>query len=317
MKKYFVVIVFNILFIMNIGLVGKAIAEEIRIGMVNITQGAPYFVGMAQAVMNEASFYTNIEVTMTDAKGSTENLIANLRDISKKKVDGIIISAGWIDANVVAPEITKIYKSGIPVVLVDRQVKGSEYTSWVGPHNFLIGEQVGQYIADRLNGKGRLIIIRGGPEDNPIGLDRTNGVISQIEKTDIEIIKAQGFGGWSNKGGSELMAKVLKKYKKIDAVFCENDSMCLGAQEAILEAKRQDEIFLAGVDGEKAALLSIADDTNYAATGLNNSDQIGRAAFHRMMGILAGGNAEKDTVLASPLISINNVLKFYNPNSVF
>ena len=47
---------------------------------------------------------------------------------------------------------------------------------------------------------------------------------------------------------------MLVQYDKIDAVFCENDSMCLGAQKAIEDAGRSDEMFLVGVDGEKAAL---------------------------------------------------------------
>jgi ABC-type sugar transport system substrate-binding protein len=76
-------------------------------------------------------------------------------------------------------------------------------------------------------------------------------------------------------------------------------------------------MFLVGVDGQKEALLPILNGTNYAATGLNNSDQIGRAAFHRLMAILAGAAAPKETVLPSPLITIDNVARFYDPESVF
>ena len=57
--------------------------------------------------------------------------------------------------------------------------------------------------------------------------------------------------------------------------------------------------------------------SNYAATGLNSSDQIGRAGFHRAMAILAGAVPEKETVLPSPIITIDNVVKFYNPDSTF
>jgi integrase len=50
--------------------------------------------------------------------------------------------------------------------------KGSKesYTSYIGPDNFTIGKQDGQYIADRLNGKGVVVELRGGPADNSIGL---------------------------------------------------------------------------------------------------------------------------------------------------
>jgi ribose transport system substrate-binding protein len=71
------------------------------------------------------------------------------------------------------------------------------------------------------------------------------------------------------------------------------------------------------VDGQKEALQAILEGTNYEATGLNDSDQIGREGFHRLMAILAGADSEKDTVLPSPLITRENAEKYYDPNSVF
>ncbi len=66
-----------------------------------------------------------------------------------------------------------------------------------------------------------------------------------------------------------------------------------------------------------AALEAIINGTNYAATGLNNSDQIGRGAFNRLMAILAGATPEKDTYLPSPLITEDNVMRYYNPEGTF
>ena len=51
--------------------------------------------------------------------------------------------------------------------------------------------------------------------------------------------------------------------------------------------------------------------------GQNNSDQIGRAGFNRLMAILAGAEAPKQTVLPSPIITKDNAVRFYNPESVF
>ncbi len=72
------------------------------------------------------------------------------------------------------------------------------------------------------------------------------------------------------------------------------------------------------VDGEKGTLKEImSEGTNFGATGQNNSDQIGRAGFNRLMAILAGASAPKQTVLPSPIITKDNAVKFYNPDSVF
>jgi ABC-type sugar transport system substrate-binding protein len=290
--------------------------RTIRIGMANLSLCCAYFIGMSDAVKQEASVYPNVELIVTDANGEAEKLTSDIEDLIAKKVDGIIISGAWLEAAPAALEA--INKAGIPVVLVDRKLKGGEYTSYVGPDNFTIGQQNGRYIAERLGGQGRLVVLRGGPADNSIGLDRTNGVLDIVKQhAGIEVVMAPDFGGWSTDGGLKLMENMLATYDKIDAVFCENDSMCLGAQQAIADAGRTDEMFLVGVDGQKEALVQIMQGTNYAATGLNNSDQIGRAAFHRLMAILAGARAPKDTILPSPLITKENVQRYYNPDSVF
>jgi ribose transport system substrate-binding protein len=289
--------------------------KTIKIGMVNFTLCCAYFIGMSDAVQEEAAFYPNIQVVVTDAGGDAAKLTSDVEDVLAQNPTGIIISGGPLEAAPAALDAIKA--AGVPVVLVDRKLKGGDYTSWIGPDNYTIGVQDGKYIVDRLAGKGRLVVLRGGPEDNSIGLDRTNGMLSEVDKSQIEVVKAPDFGGWSEDGGFTLMADLLAKYDKIDVVFCENDSMCLGAQKAIADAGRTDEMFLVGVDGQKEALVQILNGTNYAATGLNNSDQIGRAAFHRLMAILAGAAAPTDTVLPSPLITSENVARFYNPDSVF
>jgi ribose transport system substrate-binding protein len=163
-----------------------------------------------------------------------------------------------------------------------------------------------------------VIDIRGGPADNSIGLARTNGMVSVVEKAGIKVVKAPDFGGWSVDGGFKVMDEMLAKSPDINAVFCENDSMCQGAQKAIKDAGKSGAIFLASVDGEKGTLKEImSDGTNFGATGQNNSDQIGRAGFNRLMAILAGASAPKQTVLPSPIITKDNAVKFYNPDSVF
>lgn len=292
-----------------------AAAKDIKLGVANLSLCCAYFVGMDLAIKSEAKVYPNIAVRSTDAKGDVAKLTSDVEDLLAQKVDGIIISGAWIEA---APEaLSSIKKAGVPVVLVDRLLKGGDFTSWIGPDNYGIGVGIGDYIVKRID-KGTLVVLRGGPADNSIGLNRTNGMLSVVGKTGIKVEKAPDFGGWSVDGGFKLMEGMLTKLPKIDAVFCENDSMCLGAQKAIKDAGRGKEMFLTSVDGQKEALQEIMQpDSNYAATGMNNSDQIGRAAFNRMIAILAGAQAPHETVLPSPIITKDNVVKFYNPDSVF
>jgi ABC-type sugar transport system substrate-binding protein len=299
---------------------GDAGAKSYKIAVANFSQCCPYFIGMNNSIIDEAAGYSNITVLSTDADGDAEKFQSDIEDLIAQNIDGIIVSGAWLEQAPAA--LDALSQAGIPTVLVDRlfTAGASEaYTAYIGPDNFTIGVQNGEYIADRLNGEGIVVQLRGGPADNSIGLNRSNGVNSILETyPGITIIVAPDFGGWSADGGIALMEDLLAANPRIDAVFCENDSMCLGAQTGIADAGRSDEMFLVGVDGETAALEAIMGDTNYAATGLNNSDQIGRAAFHHLMTILAGAvPAEKNTFLPSPIITEDNVMRFYNPEGEF
>ena len=215
--KNFLTLLVIVIVAVGFSLPAVAAEKQIRLGMVNFSLCCPYFIGMSKAVEEEAAVYPNIKVFITDANGDAAKLTSDVEDVLARNVDGIILSGAWLEAAPAALDAIK--KAGVPVVMVDRFLKGGPYTSWVGPDNYTIGVQDGQYITDRLNGKGVLVVLRGGPADNSIGLDRTNGMLSVVEKSSIEVHKAPNFGGWSSDGGFKLMEDMLARYHKIDAVF--------------------------------------------------------------------------------------------------
>lgn len=294
---------------------GDGDSDQRTIGMVNFTLGAPYFIGISKTV-ERAGEAAGVDVVVTDAKGDAATLTSNVSELLAQDVDGIIISGGPLEAAPAA--LNAIQQEGIPVVLVDRKFQTGEYTSWVGPDNTALGEQAGEYIAERLAGTGKVAIIKGGPADNSIGIARTDGLKSVLdEQSGITQVEAPDFGEWSSDGGLRVMENLLARNADLAAVFCENDSMCLGAQKAISDAGRTEAIFLAGVDGQKEALAAIAEGGNYAVTGLNNAVEMGDAAFERLVAILDGESPEKDTVIPSPQITSDNVNEHYDPDSEF
>lgn len=288
--------------------------RRFKIGMANFTLGAPYFIGISKTVERDGQ-RAGDEVLVTDAKGDAAALTSNVEDLLAQDVDGIVISGGPLEAAPAA--LNAIKQKGIPVVLVDRKFQTGDYTSWVGPDNEAIGRQDGEYIAERLGGRGKVAIIRGGPADNSIGLARTEGVRSVLEGAGVELVVAPDFGEWSSDGGLRVMENLLAKNNDLDAVFCENDSMCLGAQKAIRDAGKSEQIFIAGVDGQKEALAEIRRGGNYEVTGLNDAVTMGDAAYERLLELLNGREAEKDTVVPSPQITRANVDDYYDPNSEF
>jgi ribose transport system substrate-binding protein len=293
---------------------GGAAKEERKIAVANFTLGAPYFIGISKTV-ERAGAKDGVDVSVTDAKGDAVALTTNIEDLLTKDLDGIIISGGPLENAPAA--LNAIKQEGIPVVLVDRKFQSGDYTSWVGPDNEAIGRQDGEFLDEELGGKGKVGIIRGGPADNSIGKARTDGLKSVLEPAGFELVVAPEFGEWSSDGGLKVAENLLNQHPDLDAIFCENDSMCLGAQKAIADAGKTDDIILAGVDGQKEALAAIKKGGNYKVTGLNDAVDMGNAAYDRLMQILDGAEVEKDTVVPSPQITAANVDEFYDPNSEF
>jgi ribose transport system substrate-binding protein len=286
------------------------------IGVANFLLSGPYFSGMDKAIAAQAKKKGGIDIISTDAGGDAAKLASNVEDLLSKNVDAVIISGGPLESAPAA--LNSIKAAGKPVVLVDRKFRTGEYTSWIGPDNEAIGRQDGEFIAGKLPSGGKVAIIKGGPADNSIGLARTNGVKSVLQtKPAIKVVEAPAFGDWGSDGGLSVMENLLATNSDVDAVFCENDAMCLGAQRAIEAAGKSKQIIIAGVDGQAEALKAILDGTNYAVTGLNDADVIGSQGLDRAVDILKGAQVEKDTVVPSPRVTKENAAQYYDPNGAF
>ena len=294
--------------------------EKITIGVANLFYGAPYFAGMDVAVHREAEVFDNIEVISTDAGFDAAKMASDIEDLIAKGVDGMIISAGPTET--IPSAMIAIEEAGIPVVFVDRLWQNTNLTTpwnWVGAENDVMGRVIGDHMEEHLGGKGEILVIKGGPADNSIGIARTEAFTAALSSSpDMKITVAPGFGGWGVDGGYKVMSDMLAKFENIDGVFCENDSMCLGAQKAAADAGRSEEMVFGASDAGKDSLREMMrDGSNFIATAVNDSDEIGRVGFHHLMAMLAGAKLPNITPLYSGLVTKEEAIKRYDPNKVF
>jgi ribose transport system substrate-binding protein len=283
--------------------------KTITIGMANLALG-DYFTGMRNAVVasGESRGWT---VNATSADGDDAQLVADVENFIAQGVDGIIISGAWF--NDIPAALNAAEAAGIPTVLVDRMFESQNFTAWVGPDNEFIGEQIGKYIVAQLPAGGTAVIIRGGPAENTIGINRTKGVTTSLTAAgNFTIQVAPDFGNWATDGGKAAMENMLARFPKIDVVFCENDSMSFGAQSAAADAGRSGEMFFTGVDGANPAILAILENGNYKATGHNDANVIGAEGVAVLERIIAGEAFDKINVMDSPIITIDNAEQFRN-----
>ena len=293
---------------------------KIVIGVSNLFYGAPYFAGMDVAVHEEASVFKNVEVISTDAGFDAAKMSSDIEDLIAKGVDGLIISAGPTET--IPAALIAIEEAGIPVVFVDRLWQNTNLSTpwnWVGAQNDVMGREIGEHMEQHLGGNGHVLIIKGGPADNSIGIARTKAFKEAVSSSpNLKLTVAPGFGGWGVDGGYKVMSDMLALHEKIDAVFCENDSMCLGAQKAAQDAERSSEMVFGASDAGKDTLREMMrDGSNFIATAVNDSDEIGRVGFHHLMAMLAGAELPNITPLYSGLVLKDEAVKRYDPSKVF
>ena len=206
------------------------------------------------------------------------------------------------EAEAITPVIEKVYDAGIPVILVDRKINSEKYTAYVGADNYEIGRRAGEYIADRLKGKGRVIEIAGLKGSTP-AVERHRGMVEALKAApDVQVI-ASVEAGWFQQKAGEVMDSLLDVYPQVDLVFAQNDRMAIGAYEKARQKKRAGQIAFVGVDAVTDGVESVAggrlDATFIYPTG---GDKVMQVA----MAILRGEPYQRENILSTALVNRAN-----------
>jgi ribose transport system substrate-binding protein len=102
---------------------------------------------------------------------------------------------------------------------------------------------------ERLGGPAKIVALRGIP--CTVDTDRYEGAMEVFSQhPEVEILASQP-ALWSRQVALEVMQSYLTQFEHIDAVWGSDDDMALGAEQAIKEAGRADEMWILGGAGMK------------------------------------------------------------------
>lgn len=255
---------------------------------------------MNKEILREALFYPGVNIEVYQAHDDNVRQIQDIESLIKKKVDLLIVAPN--EAEAIKPVIEKVYDAGIPVILVDRKINSEKYTAYVGADNYEIGRRAGEYIADRLKGKGRVIEIAGLKGSTP-AVERHRGMVEALKAApDVQVI-ASVEAGWFQQKAGEVMDSLLDVYPQVDLVFAQNDRMAIGAYEKARQKKRAGQIAFVGVDAVTDGVESVAggrlDATFIYPTG---GDKVMQVA----MAILRGEPYQRENILSTALVNRAN-----------
>lgn len=159
-----------------------------------------------------------------------------------KGVDALVLQP--IDSDGLIPLVKRAREQGVYVVTVDRGLRDASADLYIAGNNATFGSEAAKFMAEKLGGKGKIVILRG--ISCIVDTERFDGAMSVFKQyPEIEILGNQP-GEWNREKSHAVMQDFLTKFDHIDAVWAADDDMALGAEQAIREAGRQDEMWIIG-----------------------------------------------------------------------
>jgi ribose transport system substrate-binding protein len=316
--RFFGMAALAILFIIAATGCGNKSAQTAKKG----TKDNPWIIGMSQCTVVEpwreqmnndikkaAEKHSEIKVEFKDADDNASIQQDQVMEFIQQGVDLIIISPK--EGTPLTAPVAEAYKKGIPVIVLDREVNGDQYTCFIGGDNVLIGREAGKFLVKLLGGKGNVVELKGNMSTSP-GQDRHKGFMEGIKGSAIKVVFSADCD-WKQENAEAEMNSALSLHKDIDAVYAHNDPSAMGAYIAAKNdgKGREKTIKFIGIDGLPS------EGQQYVRTGKLTATfeypTCGSEAIETAMKILKGQKVPKRTILRTRVFTIDNVDKGGKP----
>lgn len=249
--------------------------------------------------------YLNDSLIVKLASSNDNNVLQNkqVNQFIDEGVDLLIVSPNQLSA--ISKAVERAYDKGIPVILYDRKTNSDKYTAFIGCDNYTIGKSMGTFIAQQLQGKGRIVEISGLEGSSP-ALERHRGFMDAIKPyPGLQVVASEG-GNWKEEGGIQAMKRILKQTQDFDYVFAHNDRLAWGAYVAARQMGVKRNYKYTGVDGmaTEGGGLELVRDGIFEASYLYPTK--GDEVIALAMKILKHQPYERDNYLSTSIITKAN-----------
>ncbi len=251
-----------------------------------------------------AYFHDNVELKFAAAYDSDERQIQQIDSLVNEGIDLLIVAPNQIAT--ISPAIDRTFEKGIPVIVFERKTNSRKYTAYMGADNYEMGKIMGEYIATRLQGKGKLMEVMGLKGSSP-SIERHNGFRDALKDyPHLEVI-ATLQGDWTEPTAYKQVKEWNLKYPdtNINLVFGMNDRSAIGARKAFSETQKTLPLFcgIDGLPGENGGIQQVRDSLLEASYIYpTHGDQLLQLALD----ILDGKSYTKETSLVSALVTRDN-----------
>jgi ribose transport system substrate-binding protein len=278
------------------------------------TGGVVYFANKTKTDIEK--MYPGTTVIVKTAKDAAEqaNQVQDLFTVNK--IDTLVILP-YESAPLTTP-IKNIHDKGVFVTVVDRGLTDeSAQDAYVAGDNPGMGTVSAEYMGKKMNGVGNIVVLRGIATviDNQ-RVDAFEAVMkSKYPK--IKILDKK-YANWNRDDGFKVMQDFLTRFKKIDAVWAQDDDIAVGVLKAMDQAKRKDIKFVLGGAGSKEFIKKVMDGDKLITADVTYSPSMIRDAMNlTAKARVTGSKMPAKTIIPSVLVTKANAKDYYFPDSPF
>ncbi|SEH76742.1 monosaccharide ABC transporter substrate-binding protein, CUT2 family [Mycolicibacterium rutilum] len=245
----------------------------------------------------------NIELVWNSANLDVSTQASQVDSYINQGVDAIIVVP--VQADSLAPQVSAAKAKGIPLVPVNAALDSPDVAASVQPDDVAAGAQEMQMMADRLGGRGNIVVLQG-----PLGqsgeLDRSKGIEQTLAKyPDIKVL-AKDTANWKRDEAVNKMKNWISGFgPQIDGVVAQNDDMGLGALQALKESGRTG-VPVVGIDGIEDGLNAVKSG-EFIGTSLQNGTVELSAGLAVANALAKGEQVNTKPVYIMPAITKDNV----------
>jgi len=193
-----------------------------------------------------------------------ESQIRVVEDLITRGVSGIVLAPS--DDMALRMPVRDAVDDGIPVVIIDSGLESQDYASFVATDNYLGGRKGGQRLAEILDGKGRVIMLRCH-EGSASSTKREQGFLDVLKDKypQIEVVSSNQYGGVTTESAYVASENLLAPRRKpdgtltIDGIFCPNESTTFGMLRALEDSSLAGKVAYVGFDSSERLVQALQD----------------------------------------------------------
>ncbi|KAA5547255.1 D-ribose ABC transporter substrate-binding protein [Roseiconus nitratireducens] len=259
-----------------------------RVAVIISTLNNPWFVVLGETARDRA-IELGDEATLFDSQNDTAKEAAHFDNVIAAGYTAIIFNPTDADGSIA--NVKRAKEAGIPVFCIDREINSTDAaTAQLLSDNYSGCVELGKYFVESVGEEGSYVELLGLVGDNNTW-NRSKGFHSVVDRYPGLKMVAQQSADFDRNKAMEVMESILQSQDDLDAVFCGNDAMAMGAYQALLAAGKADQVRVFGYDGSDDVVTSISQG-KIAATVMQYPKVMARTAAEYAHEYLANGKRD-------------------------